>query len=180
MKNLIKRMPSLLNCILIALFASVIVTSYMTIDLLAKFTTYAEVEDAARTAGFTVTLTEDAENGDIALDAFDSSKLLGQYKFSISSRSEVAAKYAVAIDIPGGLPDYASVMLDEKTPTESKNTETGVVTYRFEDATWVYAPNSTNANSHTLTFGVNPGWQGTGSDVSIEKLSVAVRVEQVD
>lgn len=181
MKNLIKRMPSLLNCVLIALFVSVAITGYMTIDIMAKFTTYVEVEDAARTAGFEITLlSEEPDNKDIALDAFDKDALVGEYAFSVSSRSEVAAKYAVAIDFPEELPEYLTVTVDGKTGTVSKNTETNVATYRFEDAAWVFAPNSTNANQHTLTFSVAPGWHGAGSDVEIDNLAVSVRAEQVD
>lgn len=182
MKNLIKRMPSLLNCILIALFVSVVITGYMTIDIMAKFTTFVEVEDAARTAGFNVTLTEDLSNpGEIALDAYDAEKLMGDIKFSVSATSEVAAKYAIAIDFPSELPEYLTVMLDGKTATKSTNSETNAVTYRFEDAEWAFAPNSTVANSHTLSFSVAPGYHGTSAeDLSIENLAVSVRAEQVD
>ncbi len=181
MKNLIKRMPSLLNCILIALFASVVITGYMTIDIMAKFTTFVEVEDAARTAGFKVTVAS-AQDQDIALDAFDAEKLLGEYKFSVSSEevNEVAAKYAVAIDFPKALPAYLTVMVDGKTGTMSENSETNVATYRFEDANWVFAPNSIEVREHKLTFSVAPGWQGDGSDIELSDLSVSVRVEQVD
>ncbi len=181
MKNLIKRMPSLLNCALIALFVSVVITGYMTIDIMAKFTTFVEVEDAARTAGFEITLlSEEPDNKDIALDAFDKDALVGEYAFSVSSRSEVAAKYAVAIDFPEELPEYLTVMLDGKTGTMSENSETNVATYRFEDANWVFAPNSIEVREHKLTFSVAPGWQGDGSDIELSDLSVSVRVEQVD
>lgn len=182
MKNLIKRMPSLLSCILIALFVSVVITGYMTIDIMAKFTTFVEVEDAARTAGFSVTVAS-AENQDVSLDAFDAGMLVGTYEFSVSSAAtnEVAAKYAVAIDFPSELPEYLTIAVDGKAGTKSTNSESNVVTYRFEDATWAFAPNSTVANSHTLSFSVAPGYHGTAAkDISIENLAVSVRAEQVD
>ena len=175
-------MPSLLNCALIALFASVVITGYMTIDIMAKFTTFVEVEDAARTAGFEITLSEDLTNSEeIALDAYAAEKLMGEFKFSVSAKSEVAAKYALAIDFPSELPEYLTVMVDGKTATKSTNSETNTVTYRFEDAAWAFAPNSANANSHTLSFSVAPGYHGTAAeDLSLEKLAVSVRAEQVD
>ena len=175
-------MPSLLTCILIALFVAVVITGYMTIDIMAKFTTFVEVEDSARTAGFNVTVAS-AENQEIALDAYDAEKLLGEYKFSVSSsaNNEVAAKYAVAIDFPAELPEYLTVSVDGKTATVSTDAETNVATYRFEDAEWAFAPNSPNAKEHTLTFSVAPGYHGTAAeDISLSELAVSVRAEQVD
>ena len=78
------------------LFCLTLISSSLTSNLIAKYSTTASGSDSARVAKFDVGTTENNQSTNIALAAGDSSSI-GKYNFTITNNSEVAVKYSIIV-----------------------------------------------------------------------------------
>lgn len=78
------------------LFCLTLISSSLTSNLIAKYSTTALGSDSARVAKFNVSATENNQSANIALAAGDSSST-GEYKFTITNNSEVVVKYSIIV-----------------------------------------------------------------------------------
>lgn len=153
-----------------------LVSTYMTSGLFARYATGISASDAARVAMFrtpTITFTSPNASPDIELDTYDTSLNSVTTTFTVSMMTEVAAKYDVIVTCPDPLPadGYVKMTLDGKAPVASGSV------YTFTDV-GTFAAGGQRTNSHDLTFTADLGWHDEGMD--LDNINVKVIVTQID
>jgi len=161
------------------LFCLVMVTTYLTAGLYARYTASSESADTARVAKFDVkalgkilspALTGEEEPLEWIVDSTGN----GEYRITVTSASEVAVRYDVTVVLEEELPGYLTLKLDEEALTKVDERNHKKV------AAGTLAPGGASVE-HTLTFEMN--WKeftkGASGMSHTEKLDFTVKVYAV-
>ena len=158
MKNINKvNIPLLLAGIL---FCLTLISSSLTSNLIAKYSTTVSGSDGARVAKFNVITTKDIDKIELVPGDRDSS---GTYKFTISNNSEVVVKNSVIVE---GVPNQVKVVFNG-----TEKTQTGT-----DDLTFDVGVLDIGASVDcSLTFSALDG-----SATQVAQVTIRVLAEQVD
>lgn len=173
------------------LFCLVMVTTYLTAGLYARYTAQSQSGDSARVAKFDVkalgeilspTLTGEEEPLEWIVDSTGN----GEYQITVTNASEVAVRYDVTVVLEEELPNYLSLKLDDGnlTKVDERNHK--------KEAAGTLAPGGAS-EEHTLTFEMN--WkeftkdaaqtETADGDIQVYRsetlpFTVKIRAEQID
>ena len=162
MKNINKvNIPLLLAGIL---FCLTLISSSLTSNLIAKYSTTATGSDSARVAKFDVNTSTNNQPGTIELVPGDSDSN-GTYTFKITNNSEVVVKNSVIVQ---GVPDNVQVKVGFN---ETQKTQTGPGDLAFDVGELGIGANV----DCTLTFSALDG-----SATQVAQVTIRVLTEQVD
>lgn len=177
------------------LFCLVMVTTYLTAGLYARYTAQSRSGDSARVAKFDVkvlgeilrsaaTLVGEEEPLEWIVDSTGN----GEYQITVTSASEVAVWYDIFVELEDALPDYLTLKLGEASFTEEG---TDKKLWKLGNAGTFLAGGGENV--HTLTFAVD--WakftkdaaltETTDGDIQVYRsetlpFTVKIRAEQID
>lgn len=169
----------------VVLLCVMLMSTHLTGNLYARYSTTATGSDSARVARFSITntLTTPTQNTAVSLNFYDPEKLKDTITFEVSSSSEVAVEYDVVVTLPSGpdySPDYSwlSITLGDNT-TITGTGDANVFT--FSDA-GEFAPNSTDKQMHTMTFSILESYQGKPNGLTniTGEVQITVHAEQID
>ena len=144
------------------LFCLTLISSSLTSNLIAKYSTTASGSDSARVAKFDVGITTNSQSNNIELVPGDRDSS-GTYKFTIKNNSEVVVKNSVVVK---GVPNQVKVVFNG---TEKTQTGTDDLTF---DAGELDIGASVDC---TLTFSALDG-----SATQVAQVTIQVLAEQVD
>lgn len=173
------------------LFCLVMVTTYLTAGLYARYTAQSRSGDSARVAKFDVkalgeilppALTGEEEPLEWIVDSTGN----GEYQITVTNDSEVAVRYDVTVVLEKDLPGYLTLELDKEafTKVDERNHK--------KEAAGTLAPGGAS-EEHTLTFEMD--WakftkdaaltETTDGDIQVYRsetlpFTVKIRAEQID
>lgn len=137
------------------LFCLVMVTTYLTAGLYARYTAQSRSGDSARVAKFDVkalgeilppALTGEEEPLEWIVDSTGN----GEYQVTVTSASEVTVRYDIFVELEDALPAYLSIQQDEKNFT-AENADNKL--WKLGNAG--IFPAGGGERKHTLTFAVD-------------------------
>ena len=144
------------------LFCLTLISSSLTSNLIAKYSTTASGSDGARVAKFEVGTTTNSQPDKIELVPGDSDSS-GTYKFTIKNNSEVVVKNSVIVE---NVPENVQVKFNNSDPVSSSGTDIAFDVGVLDIGGRVEC---------TLTF-----YADTNCDTQIKDVTIRVVAEQVD
>ena len=141
------------------LFCLVMITTYLTAGLYARYTASGKGADSARVAKFDVTAS--GINIRPKVDAVDN----GEYEITVTNVSEVAVRYDIIVELENKA-SYVTFKLDEKAMQLADGTD-GKLWQYIQAGT--LAPGNTSAK-HTLTFVMD--WSAFTAEASLSETKV--------
>ena len=144
------------------LFCLTLISSSLTSNLIAKYSTTASGSDGARVAKFDVGTTTNSQPDKIELVPGDSDSS-GTYKFTIKNNSEVVVKNSVIVE---NVPENVQVKFNNSDPVSSSGTDIAFDVGVLDIGGRVEC---------TLTF-----YADTNCDTQIKDVTIQVVAEQVD
>ena len=145
------------------LFCLTLISSSLTSNLIAKYSTTVSGSDGARVAKFNVSATEDNSQPDTIELVPGDSDSSGTYTFKITNNSEVVVKNNVIVQ---GVPNQVKVVFNG-----TEKTQTGTDDLTFD----VGVLDIGGSVDCTLTF-----YADTNCDTQIKEVTIQVVAEQVD
>ena len=142
------------------LFCLTLISSSLTSNLIAKYSTSTTGGDSARVAKFDVITTKDIDKIELVPGDRDSS---GTYKFTIKNNSEVVVKNSVIVE---NVPENVQVKFNNSDPVSSSGTDIAFDVGVLDIGGRVEC---------TLTF-----YADTNCDTQIKDVTIQVVAEQVD
>ena len=142
------------------LFCLTLISSSLTSNLIAKYSTSTTGGDSARVAKFDVITTKDIDKIELVPGDRDSS---GTYKFTIKNNSEVVVKNSVIVE---NVPENVQVKFNNSDPVSSSGTDIAFDVGVLDMGGRVEC---------TLTF-----YADTNCDTQIKDVTIRVVAEQVD
>ena len=144
------------------LFCLTLISSSLTSNLIAKYSTTASGSDSARVAKFDVGTTTNSQPDKIELVPGDRDSS-GTYKFTIKNNSEVVVKNSVIVE---NVPENVQVKFNNSDPVSSSGTDIAFDVGVLDIGGRVEC---------TLTF-----YADTNCDTQIKDVTIQVVAEQVD
>ena len=114
-------------CLACLLFVLVMITTYMTSGLYARYTTKATDSDSARVAKFDVDITGDVKDLDVVASK---DKNTGIYEIKITNNSEVVVKYKTKLEFISGNAEVVNGIFEKDSGNIDIN-ETKIITLSF-------------------------------------------------
>lgn len=114
-------------CLACLLFVLVMITTYMTSGLYARYTTKATDSDSARVAKFDVDITGDVKDLDVVASK---DKNTGIYEIKITNNSEVVVKYKTKLEFISGNAEVVNGIFEKDSGNIGIN-ETKIITLSF-------------------------------------------------
>lgn len=181
MKKLNRRTPVVFHVGLVIL-CMVLISTYLTGGLYARYTSSDSSSDSARVAKFDIKNQITSHVVDLELHFFDSAKSSASLPFSVTSGSEVSVKYDVVVNMPA-LPDgynydWLEVNLNGQIlPPQSENIFTFSEVGKF-------APNDDSTHEYVLTLTIRSEYLGMPpaglNDLENGGVAITVHAEQID
>ncbi len=160
----------------LCIISCILLSAYLVSDVWARYFTQSTGRDSARVAKWDIQINASTSEEDMTFSGNmnDEMKESLSYAFSVSSNSEVSAKYDITVEFSGRLDSTVDLVIDG-IPGMPNNDRT-VFTFT---GNWTFAPGSHSKN-HTLTL--TRTYQNGQEPENFDgvEVSISVIAEQID